>query len=110
MMIVEAVSSAPSPPAVFFLVTAYLESLRHFERTCGVPPRALELPVAGAGDLDERVQALRSAGEESVAVSEVCAVLACALARLDELGESAHESARIAPPSRSDKQQSSMSA
>jgi hypothetical protein len=89
MMIVDAVNSAPSQHAVYFLVTAYLESLRHFERTCGVPQRVIELPVASATDLSERLEALRrtrdAMSESTVVVSEVSAVLSSALSRLDML-------------------------
>ena len=91
MMIVDAVSSAPSEHAVYFLVTAYMESLRHFERSCGVPQRVLDLPVAGAEDLRERLGTLRrtmsSPLESIVAVSEVDAVLTSALGRLSTLAE-----------------------
>jgi hypothetical protein len=90
-MIVDAVSSAPSEHAVYFLVTAYMESLRHFERSSGVPQRVLDLPVAGAADLGERLSTLRrtmsSPVESIVAVSEVESVLTSALGRLSTLGE-----------------------
>ena len=89
MMIVDAVSSAPSEHAVYFLVTAYMESLRHFERSCGVPQRVLDLPVAGAADLRERLSTLRrttsSPLESMVAVSEVDAVLTSAIDRLSTI-------------------------
>jgi hypothetical protein len=89
MMIVDAISSAPTRHSVYFLVTAYIESLRHFERTCGVPAMALGLPIHGAGDLAERLDALHCntevAPEAVVAVSEVAAVLISALRRLDTL-------------------------
>jgi hypothetical protein len=118
MMIVDAVGSAPSEHAVYFLVTAYMESLRNFERTCGVPPRVLDLPVAGAADLSERLGMLR--GESgappgsAVVVSEIDAVLTSALGRLSALGDPVE----TAPPipasaaihsSRSDSQHSALS-
>ncbi len=91
MMIVDAIDTAPSQHAVHFLVTAYMESLRHFERTCGVPPRVLELPVCDTRDLAERLEALHIVRDapcnSGVVVSEVHAVLTAAIVRLDELGE-----------------------
>jgi hypothetical protein len=89
MMIVDAVSAAPTQHSVYFLVTAYIESLRHFERTSGVPGMVLDLPVSGAADLSDRLDALRRNSdvrlESVVAVSELAAVLACALTRLETL-------------------------
>lgn len=91
MMIVDAVNSAPSQPAVYFLVTAYLESLRHFQRGCGVPQCALDLPIAGAADLHQRLNALQhnfsTPPESAVAISELAAVLGSALSRLEEVGD-----------------------
>lgn len=86
MMIVEAIDSAPTEHAVYFLVTAYIESLRHFERSCGVPQRAMALPVSGFSDVAGRLEHLRGGldvgAEAAVASAEVAAVLASALARL----------------------------
>jgi hypothetical protein len=90
MTIVDALTSAPSEHAVYFLVTAYIESLRHFERTCGVPQRVIALPIEATGDLRERLDALRHARAhpaEAVVVAEVAAVLGAALARLETLGD-----------------------
>ena len=91
MMIVDAVSSAPSEHAVYFLVTAYMESLRNFERTCGVPPCVLDLPVAGAADLSARLGTLRRESgappESAVVMSEIDAVLTSALGRLSAFGD-----------------------
>lgn len=90
MMIVEAVESAPTEHAVYFLVTAYIESVRHFEQGCGVPQRAITLPVAGFSDLTERLDILRSesvAPGSAVAAAEAAAVLAAALRRLSTLSK-----------------------
>ena len=89
MKIIDAIGSAATEHAVHFLVTAYIESLRHFERTSGVPRMVLDLPVSGAADLSDRLDALRRNSdvrlESVVAVSELAAVLACALTRLEAL-------------------------
>lgn len=91
MMIVDAVNSAPAEPAVYFLVTAYLESLLHFQRACGVPRQALDLPINGRSDLHRRLDVLQhnfsTPPESAVAMSELAAVIRSALNRLDELDE-----------------------
>ena len=87
MMIVDAIRSAPSEHAVYFLVTAYMESLRHFEKSSGVPEPIMRLPIAGRDDLHQRRDLLQSTItaplEAVVPLSEVSAVLACAIERLD---------------------------
>ncbi|MGZ8267932.1 MAG: hypothetical protein ACXW20_10240 [Burkholderiales bacterium] len=94
MMIADAIDSATTEHAVYFLVTAYIESLHHFHRSLGIPERVIELPIAGAEDLAERLAALRHninvPLEGVVGASEADAILARALARLRELSL-AHE-------------------
>jgi hypothetical protein len=110
MMIVDAISSAQTPPAVYFLVTAYLESLRHFEH--GVDEGVLHLPVAGAGDLAGRVRLLRCSrapADDRVITGELEAVLGAALARLDDLGETELPVDAASAPARSDTLHSSLS-
>jgi hypothetical protein len=114
MMIVDAVSAAPTRHSVYFLVTAYIESLRHFERTCGVPLMVLHLPVNGADDLANRLDALRRNTEVSldalVAVAEVAAVLSAALARLETLAaEVAPHPDASTPHARSDNRRCALS-
>ena len=58
MTIVDAISAAPSEHAVYFLVTAYIESLRHFERSARVPEPVLQLPISGRADLARRLDTL----------------------------------------------------
>jgi len=86
MMILDAIDTAASEHAVYFLVTAYIESLHHFHRSLGIPESVIKLPVAGVGDLEERLVALRNDSnthtEAVVPVSEVSAVLASAVQRL----------------------------
>jgi hypothetical protein len=84
MKIIEAIRSAPSDYAVYFLVTAYLESLRHFERTCGVPEALTRLPIQGAEDLAGRLRGVHNtAGAAAdVPAAEVAAVFNAAVTRL----------------------------
>lgn len=104
MMIVDAIRSAGTQHAVYFLVTAYIESLRHFEGSCGVPRDALELPLAGREDLEERVRKLH----QDATATELAAVLACSLERLAALDDAAPVAA-VMPHARNDTRRSSLS-
>ena len=88
MMIVDALSSAPTQHAVYFLVTAYIESLRHFDAVA-VPKAVLHLPLSGHDDLAARLALLQNSIngplEAVVSVSEIAGVLACAMTRLTRL-------------------------
>jgi hypothetical protein len=110
MMIVEAIRSAPTQHAVQFLVTAYIESLRHFERTCGVPAEVLDLPIAGSADLEARLTMLHQHTivpfEAIVAVSELASVLDGAIERLSSLDE---HPLSVMPHARSDNPRSALS-
>jgi hypothetical protein len=96
MMIVDALSSASTQYAVYFLVTAYIESLRHFDASVAVPKGVLHLPLSGREDLAIRLAALQNninvPLEAAVPVSEVARVLASALQRLSALDSLAIES------------------
>jgi hypothetical protein len=88
MMIVDAIKTAPNEHAVYFLVTAYLESLNHFHASSGIPDRIVSLPVAGEADLTERLQVLRANNLPPAAVqplSEASEVLSCAVRRLSDV-------------------------
>jgi hypothetical protein len=86
MMILDAINSAASEHAVYFLVTAYVESLQHLHSTLGLPEAVVKLPVGGVHDLEERLTALRHdirlMPEVTVAASELSAVFASAVQRL----------------------------
>lgn len=87
MTIVDAISSAPSTHAVYFLVTAYIESLHHYHNSLGIPEEVISLPLAGMDDLHARLDALRHninvPLEAVVPASEVSTVLATAVDRLE---------------------------
>ena len=87
MMIIEAINNAKNEHAVWFLVTAYLESLHHFRVSLGLPPTVVALPIRGIADLRSRLATLRCCREPSTACvappAEVSAVLETAVVRLD---------------------------
>jgi hypothetical protein len=89
MIIVDAINSAPTEHAVYFLVTAYIESLSHFNSGSGVPRPVLRLPISGPADLASRLDTLEHNVnvplEAVVPVSEVAGVLASAVNRIGDL-------------------------
>ena len=89
MMIIEAIESAASEHAVYFLATAYIESLHHFHRSLGLPEAVVALPLAGAADLRRRLAALSNDSNVTVqtkaGIAEARAVIDSALWRLDTL-------------------------
>ena len=107
MMIVDAIRAAATQHSVYFLVTAYIESLRHFERSSGVPAEALELPIQGRDDLEHRAAIIERSTlvpfAAIVPLSELAAVLACAIERLSLL------EAALMPSARSDNRRSALS-
>ena len=110
MMIVDAIRAAATQHAVYFLVTAYIESLRHFERSSGVPAEVLELPIRDRGDLEQRAAAVDQSTvvpfDAIVAISELATVLASAIERLSMLDNAP---AAFMPNARSDSRHSALS-
>lgn len=87
MMILDAINGASSRHAVYFLVTAYIESLNHYHRGMGIPDPVVKLPVTGVADLEERLECLQQRTGIPVdapvpAAAEISAVLASAVNRL----------------------------
>jgi len=86
MMILDAINTAQNEHAVYFLVTAYLESLQHFPRGLGLPKSVVHLPVGGLDDLERRLVSLQHDSnivlDSVVPAWEVSAVLASAVERL----------------------------
>jgi hypothetical protein len=91
MMLADAIESAVSEHAVYFLLTAYVESLQHFHTSLRIPQCAIELPLGGKDDLAERVRMLRdistASGQDATPVEEALAILECALVRLRTLAQ-----------------------
>jgi|SRR6476661_662422 len=89
VIIVDAINSAPTEHAVYFLVTAYIESLCHFKSGAGIPRPVLRLPISGSADLASRLDTLESNVnvplEAVVPVSEVAGVIASAVNRIGDL-------------------------
>jgi hypothetical protein len=89
MMIVDAIDSAPNEHTVYFLLTAYMESLGHFERSAGVPAHVLRLPIQGPDDLKSRLEAVHEHTGDTVdaivPASEVAGVMTSAIRRLTHL-------------------------
>lgn len=83
MMIVDAIDGAPNECAVFFLVTAYLETFQHLHPVYGVPEPAVRLPVRGLADLERRRALLSGAiCRIRCPAGELQAVIAAAVHRL----------------------------
>jgi hypothetical protein len=86
MMILDAINTATNEHAVYFLLTAYLESLQHFPRGLGLPKSVVKLPIAGIDDLEARLTSLQHNSDVSldtvVPAWEVSAVLSSAVQRL----------------------------
>jgi hypothetical protein len=95
MMILDAISSAKNEHAVYFLVTAYLESLQHFPRGLGLPKSVMKLPVGGIDDLEQRLTSLQHDSnivlDTVVPAWEVSAVLSSAVQRLSSRAAHAAE-------------------
>jgi hypothetical protein len=82
--IVEAIQRAESEHAVYFLLTAYLESLWQTEKGSGLLGSLRRLPIDGQHDVEERAQALASEerAAEGPIVSEAAEIFRAASKRL----------------------------
>ena len=89
MMIIEAIESAASEHAVYFLTSAYIESLHHFHRSLGVPHAIIVLPLHGVADLRQRLAALSNDQNLPMpgmaSILETRAVFSAALARIEAI-------------------------
>jgi hypothetical protein len=56
--IIEAIKRAESEHAVYFLLTAYLESLWHSDNAIGLRGSLRKLPIDGETDVEERARLL----------------------------------------------------
>lgn len=89
MMIIDAIKSASSEHAVYFLLTAYIESLRHFEHAPPLPEPVLRLPLIGAQDLRIRLAAVSDTidvpWDIAAPAPELADILGAAVTRLSGL-------------------------
>ena len=58
MSIIEAINRAETEHAVYFLLTAYLESLWHSDKATGLRGSLRKLPIDGHNDVQERARVL----------------------------------------------------
>lgn len=94
VMITDAIRQAQTEHVVYFLLTAYVESRAHDDESGGLPAEVKRLPIAGNGDLAQRVLALSAASAMSAPDSdstsamtrEALEVLTAASQRLVALG------------------------
>jgi hypothetical protein len=95
MMILDAINTATNDHAIYFLVTAYLESLQHFPRGLGLPKSVVKLPIGGLYDLEQRLTSLQHDSgimlDTVVPAWEVSAVLSSAVQRLSNAENQAAE-------------------
>jgi hypothetical protein len=95
MMILDAINTTTNEHAVYFLVTAYLESLQHFPRGLGLPKSVVKLPIGGLHDLEQRLTSLQHDSgimlDTVVPAWEVSAVLSSAVQRLSNAENQAAE-------------------
>jgi hypothetical protein len=92
LKITEAIKTADTEHVVYFLLTAYVETLHYYDplRAC-LPEHVKHLPMTGMSDISERLRAVRSAAEQHaepqarLLMGEVLEVFSAALQRLSEL-------------------------
>ena len=94
MSITGAIRRASTEHVVYFLLSAYVETLHHYDSVWrALPERVKRLPMAGKADVLERVSALgeaaiahaRSACSVQTMIREVAEVFCAALHRLQVL-------------------------
>ncbi|MGZ5094423.1 MAG: hypothetical protein ACXWCY_20470 [Burkholderiales bacterium] len=92
MKITEAIKTADTEHVVYFLLTAYVETLDYYDplRSC-LPEHVKRLPMTGMSDVSERLRALRTAigkyaqSQARLLIEEVVEVFGAALQRLRAL-------------------------
>lgn len=95
MKITEAIKTADTEHVVYFLLTAYVETLDYYDplRSC-LPEHVKRLPMAGLSDVAQRLRALRTTIEHyaqsqaRLLIEEVLEVFSAALQRLRALQKS----------------------
>lgn len=99
MLLVEAVKAASTDDVVYFLLTAYVETLHHYSETrAALPFLVTKLPLTGKSDVQARLRALHGAldAREGAAshvrpvMEETIEILAAALRRFEVLTAEAY--------------------
>jgi hypothetical protein len=94
--IIDAIRLAHTEHIVYFLLTAYVETLEHYDSVrSSLPARVKRLPMAGKKDVVERLRALRDARvtraqratKVRAVIQEACEVFSAGLERLSTLQE-----------------------
>jgi hypothetical protein len=92
LKITEAINIADTEHVVYFLLTAYVETLHYYDPLrSSLPEHVKRLPMAGISDVSERLRALRTAIEQyaksqaRLLIEEVVEVFSTALQRLSAL-------------------------
>jgi hypothetical protein len=76
MTIDEALEAANSEHVVFFLLTAYVETLHYYEQTrAAFPPRVLRLPLKSEADVAGRLRALHDTAKKHGGESAVLSLI-----------------------------------
>lgn len=104
MMISDVIHEASTEHEVFFLLTAYLESLRYGDKLGTLPQELTRLPLSGAGDVQSRFIGIRTvlntaleSGRSHAIFLEAADIFGTAVDRLDRLAEKALTQYRSGP-------------
>jgi hypothetical protein len=100
LKITDAITTADTEHVVYFLLTAYVETLHYYDPLrSSLPENVKRLPMAGISDVSERLRALRTSIEQyaqsraRLLIEEVLEVFNAALQRLRTL-QKAHQFVR----------------
>lgn len=90
MPIIDAICESDSEHEIYFLLTAYVEAIRHCDKLGNLPERLTRLSFPGVEDLKNQVEELRAdfgeIGERDRAViREAIEIFCAAIERLDTL-------------------------
>lgn len=98
MMISDVILEANSEHEIFFLLTAYVESIRYCDRLGTLPENLTRLPLSGIGDVQRKLEALNAGlgqhfedcnGRTNAILREAADILRAALDRLQWLAREA---------------------
>ena len=97
MMIIDVILDANTEHEIFFLLTAYVESLRYCDKLGTLPQDLTRLPLSGVGDVQGKFVELRAeigkpaaaGGRTHAILREAADVFGAAVDRLDRLAQTA---------------------